>query len=60
MILDGFQTIYMKKRRKRMARIVWDRRENIRDAIPLIPPVVQKSTKDFRPPATIEDDFRRL
>lgn len=43
-----------------MARIVWDRRENIRDAIPLIPPVVAKSRKDFRPPPTIEDDFRRL
>ena len=43
-----------------MARIIWDRRENIKDAFSLIPPVVQKSTKDFRPPATIEDDFRRL
>lgn len=43
-----------------MARIVWDRRENIKEAIPLIPPVVAKSHKDFRPPPTIEDDFRRL
>ena len=43
-----------------MARIVWDRRENIRDAIQLIPPVVAKSRKDFRPPPTIQDDFRRL
>lgn len=43
-----------------MAKIVWDRRENISNAISLIPPVVQASEKDFRPPATIEDDFRRL
>lgn len=43
-----------------MARIVWDRRENIRDAIQLIPPVVAQSRKDFRPPPTIQDDFRRL
>lgn len=43
-----------------MARIIWDRRENIQDAITLIPPVVAKSHKDFRPPPTIEDDFRRL
>lgn len=42
-----------------MARIVWDRRENIQEAIPLIPPVVAKSNKDFRPPTTIQDDFRR-
>lgn len=42
-----------------MARIVWDRRENIQNAIRLIPPVVAKSRKDFRPPPTIEDDFRR-
>lgn len=43
-----------------MARIVWDRRENIQSAMRLIPPVVAASHKDFRPPATIEDDFRRL
>lgn len=43
-----------------MARIVWDRRENIRDAIQLIPPVTAQSRKDFRPPPTIQDDFRRL
>ena len=43
-----------------MARIVWDRRENIQNAEKLIPPIVAKSTKDFRPPATIADDFRRL
>ena len=43
-----------------MARIVWDRRANIQSAASLIPPVVQRSTKDFRPPSTIEDDFRRL
>ena len=43
-----------------MARIVWDRRQDIANAMTLIPPIVAKSTKDFRPPATIEDDFRRL
>lgn len=43
-----------------MARIVWDRRDDIQNAMRTIPPIVQKSTKDFRPPSTIEDDFRRL
>ena len=43
-----------------MARIVWDRRQDIADAKALIPPIVAKSHKNFRPPATIEDDFRRL
>ena len=43
-----------------MARIIWDRREDIQSAFSLIPPVVALSHKDFRPPPTIEDDFRRL
>ena len=43
-----------------MAKVVWGRRDDIKKAERLIPPVVAKSTKDFRPPATIEDDFRRL
>lgn len=43
-----------------MAKIVWDRRASIDEAIPAIPPVVEPSRKDFRPPPTIEDDFRRL
>lgn len=43
-----------------MARVVWDRRENIQDAFTLIPPIVKPSHRDFRPPPTIEDDFRRL
>jgi len=43
-----------------MARIVWDRRDNIANAISIIPPVVSLSQKDFRPPPTIADDFRRL
>lgn len=42
-----------------MAKIVWDRRQDIAGSMALIPPVVAKSTKDFRPPPTIEDDFRR-
>lgn len=42
-----------------MARVVWDRREDIQQAKKIIPPFVAKSTKDFRPPSTIEDDFRR-
>ena len=29
-------------------------------AFTTIPPIIKKSGKDFRPPATIEDDFRRL
>lgn len=32
----------------------------IEGAYTTIPPIVKKSGKDFRPPATIEDDFRRL
>lgn len=42
-----------------MARVVWGRRADIESAIDTIPPLSAKSTKDFRPPATIEDDFRR-
>ena len=43
-----------------MARVVWDRREDIKAAIDTIPAKVQGSLKDFRPPPTIESDFRRL
>lgn len=43
-----------------MAKVVWARRDDIKDAISTIPPRVEKSIKDFRPPPTIEDDFRRL
>lgn len=44
-----------------MARVVWERRENIQSAYKnnLIPPVIKGSDGDFRPPPTIEDDFRR-
>lgn len=43
-----------------MARVVWERRGAIETAKNTIPPVVQPSRKDFRPPTTIQDDFRRL
>lgn len=43
-----------------MAKVIWERRADIQKAKATIQPYVAKSTKDFRPPATIEDDFRRL
>lgn len=43
-----------------MARVVWDRRADIQAAKEKIPAIAARSTKDFRPPSTIEDDFRRL
>jgi len=42
-----------------VAKVVWARRADIENAIKTIPPIVAKSGKDFRPPPTIEDDFRR-
>ena len=43
-----------------MPRVTWARREEIAEAFDPIAPKVQGSIKDFRPPPTIEDDFRRL
>ena len=43
-----------------MARIVWDRRADIEAACAKIPAIKKTSLRDFRPPPTIEDDFRRL
>ena len=43
-----------------MAKVVWARRDDIKNAKQTIAPKVMTSGKDFRPPATIEDDFRRL
>lgn len=43
-----------------MARVVWARRADIETAKKTIAPKVELSRKDFRPPTTIEDDFRRL
>ena len=43
-----------------MAKVVWERRADIQKSKSTILPYVEKSTKDFRPPPTIEDDFRRL
>lgn len=43
-----------------MAKIVWDRREDIQAAKEKIPDVKLPSRKDFRPPPTIHSDFRRL
>ena len=43
-----------------MARIVWDRIDNIKDAKKTIPFKPRASREDFRPPSTIETDFQRL
>lgn len=43
-----------------MAKVVWARRNDIQDAFQTIPAKVESSRKDFRPPPTIESDFRRL
>lgn len=43
-----------------MAKIVWDKTEDIKNAIDLIPPVLTDSQEDFRPPNHIESDFTRL
>lgn len=43
-----------------MARVVWARRSDIQEAIATIPAKTEGSLKDFRPPPTIESDFRRL
>lgn len=42
-----------------MAKVVWERRADIQKAMKTIMPQVLKSREDFRPPSTIEDDFRR-
>lgn len=43
-----------------MARVVWDRRENIINARGTIPFKQRASHENFSPPAQIETDFRRL
>lgn len=43
-----------------MARIVWDRRDDISKAKDKIPFTPTASDEDFRPPSTIESDFTRL
>ncbi len=43
-----------------MAKIVWDRTDDIRSAKKTIPFREMKSREDFRPPSTIETDFTRL
>lgn len=43
-----------------MPKVVWSRKDEIISAYEPIRPVVESSRKDFRPPTTIEDDFRRL
>lgn len=42
-----------------MPRVTWDRVKDIEERYDLIPAVRESSFKDFRPPTTIEDDFRR-
>lgn len=43
-----------------MAKIVWDKREDIKDSIKTIPPILTGSKENFRPPSKIESDFTRL
>lgn len=43
-----------------MARIIWDRCDDIKDAKDKIGFVPRASDEDFRPPRTIESDFTRL
>lgn len=43
-----------------MSSIIWGRRKEIQGAYHPIPAMKKQSTKDFRPPPTIESDFRRL
>lgn len=49
-----------------MGKVTWKRKSVVKAertpppaVTPLIPAIKQRSTKDFRPPPTIEDDFRR-
>ena len=43
-----------------MAKVVWDRRKDIRRSTDKIPYTMRPSHEDFRPPSTIETDFQRL
>ena len=43
-----------------MARVVWDRLENIRESRDTIKYKQKPSFENFRPPSQIETDFRRL
>lgn len=43
-----------------MARVVWDRRKEIREAEEIIPFERRESHENFKPPSQIESDFERL
>ena len=43
-----------------MAKVVWDRKDDIKNAIKEIPFIPKRSREDFRPPSRIETDFQRL
>ena len=43
-----------------MAKVVWDRRDDIKNAKKTIPFTPLPSKEDFRPPSRIESDFQRL
>ena len=43
-----------------MARVVWDRKTDIKDAVQTIPFTPKPSQENFRPPSRIESDFHRL
>lgn len=43
-----------------MARVVWDRRDDIKNSSTTIPFIQKPSREDFRPPSRIESDFTRL
>lgn len=43
-----------------VAKVVWDRKDDIKNAIKEIPFIPKRSREDFRPPSRIETDFQRL
>jgi hypothetical protein len=43
-----------------MAKVVWDREVDIKNAVNTIPYPPKPSYEDFRPPSRIESDFQRL
>ena len=43
-----------------MAKVVWDRMQDIANARDVIPYTPRSSRENFRPPSTIESDFSRL
>ena len=40
--------------------VIWARKDEIKNAHTLIPAIKVESVKDFRPPPSIQSDFKRL